>query len=61
MTQEQLERVWPGCELCSSGRLEVVGFDDRIYLSGGNSRPPEDERFHALNVPAPSPRRRGRS
>lgn len=44
-TQEQMERVWPGCELCKSGHLEGAGFDDRIYLSCGSSRPPENERF----------------
>ena len=44
-TQEQMERVWPGCEVCKSGHLEDAGFDDRIYLSCGSSRPPENERF----------------
>lgn len=38
------------CPLCTGGHLNTVGFDSafgdaRIYLCGGNSRPPADERF----------------
>lgn len=33
------------CDLCISGRLDKVGFDDRVYLCSGNCRPPENEKF----------------
>ena len=36
---------WEPCELCSGKHLQTVGFDDRIYLCSGNSKPPENERF----------------
>lgn len=41
--------VWEPCELCSGDKLDGVGFGDRfglrIYLNGGNGKPPENERF----------------
>lgn len=37
--------AWSPCELCRGKHLQTVGFDDRIYLCGGNSKPPENEKF----------------
>lgn len=37
--------AWEPCELCNYGRLDRVGFDDRVYLCSGNCYPPENERF----------------
>ena len=45
VSQEQVEKVFPCCDLCSSGKLDWAGFRDRIYLCGGNNIPPENERF----------------
>ena len=40
-----IDREAWNCDLCNSGNLQHAGFDDRIYLSCGSSRPPENERF----------------
>ena len=35
-----------GCEYCESGSFDTVGLrDKRVYLCGGNSIPPEHEKF----------------
>lgn len=41
--------AWGPCKLCEGDKLDSVGFGDhfglRIYLRGGNNKPPENERF----------------
>lgn len=37
--------AWSPCELCRGKHFQTVGFDDRVYLCGGNSKPPENEQF----------------
>lgn len=41
--------AWEPCELCAGERLDEVGFADhfglRVYLRGGNNKPPKNERF----------------
>ena len=35
-----------GCKFCLNDKFEAVGLDDHgVYLSCGNSRPPEHEKF----------------
>ena len=42
---EKLERE-KGCLRCNSKNYSTVGVDEHgIYLCGGNSEPPDDERF----------------
>lgn len=41
--------AWKTCELCAGEKLDGVGMRDhfgmRIYLCGGNNKPPEKEKF----------------
>ena len=41
--------AWEPCELCRGDKLDNVGVKDyfglRVYLGGGNNKPPQNERF----------------
>ena len=41
-----LSEDYGGCKFCLNDKFEAVGLDDHgVYLSCGNSRPPEHEKF----------------
>lgn len=41
-----LSEYYGGCKFCLNNKFEAVGLDDHgVYLSCGNSRPPEHEKF----------------
>lgn len=42
----EVSEVSDGCEFCLNNKFEAVGLNDHgVYLSCGNSRPPEHEKF----------------
>ena len=44
-----IDWAWEPCELCAGDKLDGVGVGDyfglRVYLRGGDKKPPENERF----------------